>query len=84
MEVRFVSSLTDDDENKVAESLITAVEALLERFSLAYALRIETTGGRVYQATHIAPADHASTTDSGASPRTVIIPDLSSKLATEH
>jgi hypothetical protein len=57
MDVRFVSSLTDEDENRVAQSLISAVDALLGHFPLAYAIRIETTGGRVYQHTHIAPSE---------------------------
>ena len=52
MEIRFISSLTAEDENLVAPALLKAVSALLDQFPIAYTLRIETTGTHVLQHTH--------------------------------
>jgi hypothetical protein len=52
MDIRFVSSLTPDDENELAPALLSAVAALLDRVEFAYTLRIETTGAQVLQHTH--------------------------------
>lgn len=52
MDIRFVSSLTPDDENELAPALISAISALLDRVELAYTLRIETTGAQVLQHSH--------------------------------
>ena len=52
MEIRFISSLTPDDENAFAPALLKAVGAVLDQFPIAYTLRIETTGAQVFQHTH--------------------------------
>ena len=52
MEIRFVSSLTADDENFFAPALVKAIGALLDQLPIAYTLRIETTGAQVFQHTH--------------------------------
>jgi hypothetical protein len=52
MDIRFVSSLTPDDENELAPALVSAIAALLDRVEFAYTLRIETTGAQVLQHTH--------------------------------
>ena len=52
MEIRFISSLTPDDENAFAPALLRAVSAMLDQFPIAYTLRIETTGAQTYQHTH--------------------------------
>jgi len=52
MDIRFISSLTADDENAFAPALLKAVGALLDQFPIAYTLRIETTGSQVFQHTH--------------------------------
>src|SRR5438046_1893792 len=49
MEIRFVSSLTIDDENRFAPALLQAIAALLRTSPLAYTIRIETTGGEVFE-----------------------------------
>lgn len=59
MDIRFVSSLTAEDENFFAPALLKAVGALLDQLPIAYTLRIETTGSQVFQHTH---------TGSGANP----------------
>ena len=45
MNIRFVSSLTPDDEDHFAPALLTAISALLDHFPIAYTLRIETARG---------------------------------------
>jgi hypothetical protein len=57
MEIRFISSLTAEDENSFAPALLKAVGALLDQLPIAYTIRIETTGAQVYQHTHAAPHD---------------------------
>jgi hypothetical protein len=52
MEIRFVSSLTPEDENVFAPAILRAVGALLDQLPIAYTLRIETSGTHVYQHTH--------------------------------
>ena len=52
MDIRFISSLTPDDENTFAPALLKAVGAMLDQFPIAYTLRIETTGAQVFQHTH--------------------------------
>lgn len=52
MEIRFVSSLTAEDENFFAPALLRAIGALLDQLPIAYTLRIETTGAQVFQHTH--------------------------------
>ena len=52
MDIRFISSLTAEDENAFAPALLKAVGAILDQFPIAYTLRVETTGAQVYQHTH--------------------------------
>lgn len=55
MEIRFISSLTADDEAMFAPAVLKAVSALLDQLPIAYTIRIETSGAQVYQHTHVAP-----------------------------
>ncbi len=52
MDIRFISSLTPEDENAFAPALLKAVAAVLDQFPIAYTVRVETTGAQVYQHTH--------------------------------
>jgi hypothetical protein len=52
MDIRFISSLTAEDENAFAPALLKAVGAILDQFPIAYTLRIETTGAQVFQHSH--------------------------------
>lgn len=45
MEIRFVSSLTSEDEQRVARALIAGAAAILDQLGIAYTLRVETTSG---------------------------------------
>jgi hypothetical protein len=55
MEIRFISTLTAEDEERIAAQLLKALTALLDESSLAYTIRIETSGEQVFQHTHVAP-----------------------------
>lgn len=55
MEIRFISTLTADDEGQMAPALMNAVTALLDALPIAYTLRIETLGAQVLQHTHPSP-----------------------------
>lgn len=52
MDIRFISSLTPEDENAFAPAVMKAVVALLDQLPIAYTLRIETAAAQVYQHTH--------------------------------
>ena len=55
MEIRFISSLTAEDEDGFAPAILKAVTAILDQMPIAYTIRIETTAAQVYQHTHVAP-----------------------------
>lgn len=48
MEIRFISSLTPEDESQIASAICDAVGRLLGPFSLAYTIRIVTTDGQTF------------------------------------
>ena len=52
MNIRFISTLTADDENQLAPGLVKAIGALLDQLPIAYTVRIETTGAQVFQHSH--------------------------------
>ena len=47
MDIRFISSLTPEDESRVAPNLIELIGGFLDALSVAYTLRIETQEGDV-------------------------------------
>ena len=55
MEIRFISSLTAEDEELFAPAVLKAASALLDQLPIAYTIRIETAGAQVYQHTHVVP-----------------------------
>jgi len=48
MDIRFVSSLTPEDEAHLAAVIGDAAARLLDRLSLVYTLRIRTTDGQLF------------------------------------
>jgi hypothetical protein len=52
MNIRFISSLTPDDEAKLAPALLDLLGALLDGLPIAYTLRIESSAGTVVQRSH--------------------------------
>ena len=57
MDIHVVSSLTLEDEDRVADALVSALAELLDGFSIAYALRIVTSGAKVVQRTNLEAVD---------------------------
>ncbi len=68
MDIRFVSTLTSDDEDLLAPMLLNAATSLLDGLPLAYTLRIETTARTVYQHHHSAADDEKDGAVEGRSP----------------
>ena len=54
MDIRLVSSLTDDDEDRFASVLLNTMDDLLSQMAVAYHVRIDTTAGTVMQRTRAA------------------------------
>ena len=50
----FTSTLTAEDENRIAPAVLGGVARLLELLPIAYVLQIETTDGQVYRSTALA------------------------------
>ena len=53
--IRFTSTLTSEDENSVAPSLLKAITSILDLLPIAYMIRIDTSDSQVYQ--HSRPTD---------------------------
>ena len=51
MNIRFTSSLTPEDENRIAPALLSALAGILDMMPIAYAVRIDTSDAQVYQYT---------------------------------
>lgn len=49
MNIRFTSSLTPDDENRLAPVVLQAVSTILSALPIAYMIRIDTSDSQVYQ-----------------------------------
>jgi hypothetical protein len=47
--IRFVSTLTPEDENAMAPAVLKAVATILDLLPIAYMLRIDTADAQVYQ-----------------------------------
>jgi hypothetical protein len=76
MNIRFISSLTPEDEERVAPGIVSALGMLLDQLPIAYTLRIETSGGKVFQHVHTgqdqaeAESEHLATRPIGGVLRT--------------
>jgi hypothetical protein len=46
--IRFISTLTAEDENHLAPGILRAVSALAEMFPIRFAVRLDTVDGRTY------------------------------------
>jgi hypothetical protein len=53
MDIHVVSTLTTDDEDRIADVLAVALADLLDGLPISYALRIETIGAKVIQRTNL-------------------------------
>lgn len=57
MNIRFTSSLTPEDESRIAPVLIRAFAGILDLLPIAYAIRIDTSGADVFHHTGGASAN---------------------------
>ena len=55
MEIHLVSSLTADDESRLAPQVLAALERILDRLPVTYCVRIETSSGNEIHRSHTAP-----------------------------
>lgn len=51
MDIHFISSLTPDDEDRLAPALLEALKPMLGLMPIAYTIRIKTASNTVYQHT---------------------------------
>ena len=65
MNIRFISSMTAEDENSLAPALLRALGSLLDQLPIAYTVRIETTDAQVFQHVHPAIAEPRSGGEGG-------------------
>jgi hypothetical protein len=49
--ITFTSTLTSEDEDRLAPALLSAVSGILDMFPISYRVRVETIGAHVYQIT---------------------------------
>ena len=49
MNIRFTSTLTHEDENRIAAALLKAVAGFLDVMPIAYSIRIDTIDGSVFR-----------------------------------
>jgi hypothetical protein len=49
MDIRFISSLTSEDENRIASALFGALATMLDNLAIPYTLQISASGGEVYK-----------------------------------
>ncbi len=49
MVIRFTSTLTDEDEARMASAILKAVGNFLALFPISYSIRIETTAGDIVE-----------------------------------
>ena len=57
MDIHVVSTLTAEDEDRVADALVAALADLLDGLPIAYVLRIETNGAKIAQRTNLDTGD---------------------------
>jgi hypothetical protein len=55
MDIHFVSSLAEEDEVRLAGTLLGVISTLLQHYPLAYSIRVQTSGGTVLQHHHETP-----------------------------
>jgi len=55
LNITFTTTLTSEDENRIAPALLKTLASILDLLPVAYRIRIDTTDARTYQVT--GPAD---------------------------
>jgi hypothetical protein len=60
MEIHLISSLTPEDESRLAPAVLAAIGRILDRLPVSYTVRIETAGGNAIHHNHTAPPEPAA------------------------
>lgn len=65
MDIHFISSLTPDDEDRLAPAILEAIKPMLQLMPIAYTIRVRTASNRVFQhtRTELAEPEPAIATD---------------------
>jgi hypothetical protein len=56
MLIRFISTLTEEDEHRLAEVIVDTAKALLAHSPIGYILRVETTDAKLFELNQVAPS----------------------------
>ena len=72
MDIRVVSSLTPEDETRLAPSLMAALTHLLDQLPICYTLRVETAAGKSLSHSH-APVEVVVGADSSDFPADALL-----------
>ena len=65
MNIRFTSTLSADDENRLAPAVIQLLSGILDMLPIAYVVQIETSDLRLYQGTGPGPVQLEPAVGSG-------------------
>ena len=68
MEIHLVSSLTPDDESRLAPRVLAAIGSVLEDLPVSYSVRIETASGSAIHRSH-----RATSADTADNPSPVLV-----------
>ncbi len=63
MDIHFISSLTPDDEDRLAPAILEAIKPMLELMPIAYTIRIRTSSNTVLQHTRTELAESGTLDD---------------------
>lgn len=62
MDIHIVSTLTPEDEQQLASVVANALTELLDQLPIAYALRLEATGGQVVERNNVGDSESEPST----------------------
>jgi hypothetical protein len=73
MEIHLVSSLTSDDESRLAPEMLAAIGRVLDKLPVSYSVRIETVVGNAIHQHHTAPQSEVPAAVEAAGTETVTL-----------
>lgn len=73
MEIHLVSSMTSDDENRLAPAVLTAIGRILDGLPVSYSVRIETVAGNAIHHNHTAAGPHQAGGEADAAAEAVVV-----------
>lgn len=64
MNIKFISTLTTEDENAIAPIALRAIASILDLLPIAYSIQIDTSDSRIYEHSRAQPAQQTAGSDS--------------------